>query len=400
MNHLSPFLCERSEHKLSFFSQKKIIFGYANLAGILLISIYKYHFSLIKQLKSMKSTFLSLLLVAFTTTIFAQNDPIEEGVKLHDEGKYAEAIKKFEEALKADAKNMSANYEMANTYNAMQEYDKAIKFADKVIASKSESAGGAYMIKGTAYDMQKKPKKAIEAYMDGIKFAPNVHLLYFNLGVTYMGIKEYDEAEKALINSVTRKPSHASSHFILGYVCSEKKSKVKSLLALYNFLILEPKSKRSKMALGMIEDLLGNSVKKKDNGFDMTITLDDNEKDETFRSADLYLSMSKAVEMSADKALKDSLGVTLAATPAISFKKSNENLFQYLGEVKEKEKGFWWKYYAQFFADVEKNGFTEVLSYYMRLSKEEKEVTEWLDKNKEKVQKFSDWYKKYERKMN
>jgi tetratricopeptide (TPR) repeat protein len=350
----------------------------------------------------MKFSLFMLLLVASNASLFAQKqakDPIEEGVNLHDEGKYAEAIKKFEEALKANPKDATANYEMANTLIALQEYEKAIKFADKVIAGKSKLMGEAYTLKGTAYDMLKKPKKAIDTYMNGIKNAPDAQLLYFNLGVTYMGIKEYDEAEKALINSIKRNQSHASSHLILGYVCSEKKSKVKSLLALYNFLILEPKSKRSKMALGIIEDLLGNSVKKSDNGFDMTITLDDSEKDKLFSSADLYLSMSLASEMTEEKAVKDSLGVIIPNTPAIAFKKNNDNLFTYLAAVKETDKSFWWNYYAQFFADVEKNGFTEVLSYYMRLSKDEKEVKDWLDKNKDSLKKFSDWFKKYDRKI-
>ena len=346
----------------------------------------------------MKSILFALLLLAFNASLFAQKDLIEEGVTLHDEGKYAEAIKKFEEALKADPKNMSANYEMAHTYIAMKEYDKAIKFADKVIGSKSKTAGGAYIIKGTAYDIQGKPKKAIETYEEGIKTNPDMHLLYFNLGVTYWGIKQYEEAEDALANSIARNYGHASSHLILGYVVADKGSKVKSLLALYNFLMLEPSGKRAEAALATIEKVWGYGVAKKDNGFDMTITLGNNEQDQTFRSADLFISMSKAVEITEDKVLKDSLGVKLSATPAIVFKKNNQSLFKYLKE-QDKNNGFWWSYYAQFFADIEKNGFTEVLSYYMRLSKEEKEVTEWLEKNKETLKKFGDWFGKYERKI-
>jgi tetratricopeptide (TPR) repeat protein len=325
---------------------------------------------------------------------------MKTGIELHDAGKYEEAIQQFESALKKEPKNTFPHYEMANTYINLQKYDKAIKHADKVIDANDKNLAGAYMLKGTAYDLLQKPKKAIEVYKKGIEAMPDFYLLHYNLGITEAGIKEYDNAEIAFIQALTLKPTHASSHYALGVVQWEKGRKVKTLLALYNFILLESNTKRAVNALKIIDDVIDKTAKKQKNGFDMTITFNSNTGDDSFRGADLLLGLSRAMILGENKGKLDSLGIK--SSPALNgFIQTNEYLFKYLGKPKVKgaENDFWWRFYAVFFADMEKAGFTEALSYYIRTPFNAAEVQKWMKDNQATLKQWNEWTRKYERKM-
>ena len=58
-------------------------------------------------------------------------DLIKAGIQLHDAGDFKGAIAKYEEALRLDAKSPSALFEIANTYVALEEYKKALKYVEK-----------------------------------------------------------------------------------------------------------------------------------------------------------------------------------------------------------------------------------------------------------------------------
>lgn len=64
-----------------------------------------------------------LLLILFPVLSFSQNKneakvKVNEGIILHDEGKYNDALDKYEEALKLDKNNLIAISEKAMTLEA------------------------------------------------------------------------------------------------------------------------------------------------------------------------------------------------------------------------------------------------------------------------------------------
>lgn len=314
---------------------------------------------------------------------------VQEGIKLYDKGNYDAAIEQYNKALAIDKKSPAANYEMANTYFHLKNYEKAIDYSEKVISANKKYVDQAYIIKGSAQDMAGKPKDAIKTYKKAIKDFPDNHLLYFNLGYTAYKIKETKEAMQALQKAVIIKPSHASSHLLLAYVMDEQGSRVRSMLCLYNFLLLEPKGNRAEAAYKMLNALLRKGVRK-ESGNTISITLpSDSKEPDDFQAAELMISLleaSKTAEKNEDKSDEQ------------FFADNTKAFFDLLGSLRKDEKGFWWSYYIDFFYDMSNSGKTEAFSYYISQVSGKEPVTQWLDANKEKIDALSRWYKGYERK--
>jgi tetratricopeptide (TPR) repeat protein len=324
----------------------------------------------------------------------AQNNEIEnyvgKGVELHDKGDYAAAIREFQKALSIDGNSPLANFERANTYFAMKEYEKAIDHADKVIALGTRYVDQAYIAKGSALDMQDKPQEAIKVYQEGIKHYPRNHLLYYNLAFTSYTIKEDDQTEEALEKGLKLNPSHASSHLLMGYLMSDMNDRVKSLLALYNFLMLEPTGERAKEALALVDQEMKSGVVR-ENDKKTSIYIPDRKTDSTdnFRPADFWLSMLEAgknLDKNKDK------------SDAELFMQNSKAFLGLLGTLKKDNTGFWWNYYVAFYEELFKDkNREEAFSYLISASWDDKKVMAWIKKNKNKVQDLAKWYQSYAR---
>ena len=292
----------------------------------------------------------------------------------------------FKEALKIDKKSPLANYEIANTYLAIKEYSKAIKHANTVIKVNKQYVGSAFILKGTALDLQGKSKDAIKTYKKGIKKDPTNYLLHYNLALTAFNTKDYKQAEKSTTNAIKNNPQHGSSHMLLSYAMNAQGKRVPTTLAAFYFLMVEPNTQRSQGVLQLLESKLDQGVKKTgENKITISISPDtDNE----FSAAELSLSMlaaTKNIEENKDK------------TDQELFIDNTKSFFSILGEMKNDEKkSFWWTFYVNFFDDMVKAGHNETFCYYINQTKEDEAIEEWLEKNDAKFKAFSNWVKEYE----
>lgn len=363
-------------------------------------------------------SFLLLLFVSSTTITLAQTDInqiVKEGNDLHDAGKFKEAISKYEMALKIDPKNTTVNYEMSNTYIAMQEYKKAIKYADKIIDLKSTHLADAYMLKGTAYDMIGKTKKSLETYKKGIEASPDSYLLYFNTGVTLTKDKQYNEGEKYFLEAIQIKPTHGSSHLQLGNIGTLTGSKAKALMGYYFYLLLNPDGKFASLAFSEIEKIMFAAPKKSDKANTFELVLPPASGDVDMLTLDLLLSinpmMDKMLQDSADlkiknaKTAEDSLAikeVLKKITPTDPFQAyihKNSQFFRTVGQVIDEQKdriGTWLRFYGQFYSAIEKVGYTETFSYVVLKGSKSTVIQTWLSNNSDKVKAFNDWVSQYD----
>jgi len=343
---------------------------------------------------------LSLLLIVFSLITFtpalqAQTGELQnlvnQGVNLYDNGKYDEAIEKFEAALKIDPKSDLANYEIALVYFALGKYDRCVEHCDKALGPKSVVEDQAYMLKGNALDMAGKPQEAIKVYQKSIKNNPDNNLTHYNLGLTYYKVNDFENAEKSLQNALQLKNTHAGSHLVLGYLMIDKGERLKSILALFNFLLLEPKGKRAEDAYRRLQDQLSKGVKKTgDNTITISMAPPDGKADE-FRSAEMMISLleaAKTTEKNADK------------TEEQLFVQNTESLFGMLGGLQKDKKGFWWDFYVRFYNDMNEEKHVEALCYFISQTKENNApVQAWLQANAGKVEKLMQWVNGYTRKF-
>jgi tetratricopeptide (TPR) repeat protein len=358
-----------------------------------------------------------VFILTFNFTLFAQKELeniVREGIELHDSGKFAEAISKYEEAAKIDPQSTLVNYEIANTYMAMKEYKKAVKYAEKVIELKKRNLDEAYLLKGNALDMMGKTKESIKSYKEGLKVSPKSYLIHFNLGITYLKDKQTKEAEKCFLEAIHLKPSHASSHLQLGNIGAQVGSKAKGLFGYYFYQLLNPENRFSDFAYKSINDLmpLKTKTQKSENGnniFELVLP-----NDLELSTLDLTLSMIPMI----DNLLQDSVNTKIvgaktqedSASVKEIFKKitpdnpldamvfRNIKFFESAAELvdeKEKNQSAWIRFYAQFFADLHKAGHTEAFSYFIAKPSKEPAITKWLHKNADKVKNLNDWLNEY-----
>src|SRR5262245_54656879 len=187
----------------------------------------------------------------------AETATIETGIKLHDAGKYDEAIAKYEEVLKLSPANMTALYELAYSFAANKEYEKSLAAATRGAEYQSDELPMFYDLIGGAYDSLGEAQKAIDAYKKGIQIVPDASTLYYNMGVTYLeSLKKADEARRALEMAVTLDPMQPEFHLMLGQVFQSTGYPTPALLAFSTYLVLNPTGPRALSAYGFWRAIL------------------------------------------------------------------------------------------------------------------------------------------------
>src|ERR1041385_8435517 len=114
---------------------------------------------------------ITLAFAIFSIHSVAQNTEkaeqlVDEGIKLHDQGQYAEAIARYQHALSEVADYPRALYEMSYTYYMTGNYDSTIILSNRMIELKVQDdiLKSVYVTLGNAYDDLKEYDKAEDIY--------------------------------------------------------------------------------------------------------------------------------------------------------------------------------------------------------------------------------------------
>jgi Tfp pilus assembly protein PilF len=355
-------------------------------------------YSSFKSFQKMQNFKKILLFIAFllpiSSILTAQTakEFYKKGIELYDNGNYEGALGQYEAALKIEPKNSTFHYEMASTYLALQKYDDAIKYAEKVIKLKDGNENLAHVLVGTGYDLLEKPKKAIKAYEEGIKAYPNDYNLYFNLGITLQSQKEYDKAESAAMSSIKNNPLHANSHALLANVEYEKNKKIRTMLPFYGYLWVKPTGTKALAIRELLERLYLKGVKvsqKEDGNSTISITLDMLSDKEEFSSEESAMTLTASLmSIKLDKKTEDSLKVN--STPEGKFYNNTETLFQLLSKKDRKTTdSFWQTTYVNPFKELYESNHLEAFCYSVYGDTEA--VKKWQEKNVDKVAAYGIW---------
>ncbi len=326
--------------------------------------------------------YLFILAISPLSAQEAQSNFIIEGIKMYDKGDYEGALEMYKKALTSNPASIQATYEIASTCLQLKDYTNAIKYSEKVITANKDFADQAYIVKGSALDYLLKPVEAANTYRKAIKRYPKNQLLYYNLALTSFNLKGYKEADEALMKSLKLNPSHANSHFLLGLSMITQGKRVQGILALYNFLLLEPKSKKSASVLQTLEDEWKNrTVKAKPTSKTAQVKKEEDE----FYTAGLMLDVLESSKNNEPNKNKPAV---------LLFAENSNTFFTILGESKKDKKGFWWNFYVDYFYILAANHHTEALCYYITQSRDGA-YEEWLKDNLKKMEALSEWYTKY-----
>ncbi len=322
-----------------------------------------------------------------------ENTKINEGISLHDKGFYKKAIKLYQEALQINPDNVLAMYEIAYSYSLTGDHENSLKYSLKGLEYKSEYLGILYMTAGNSLDILGQSENAIKVYTKAISFNPNEHMFYYNLGITYYQMSNFEKAEENFIESLKRNHNHPSSNMALAEIYINKGQQIPAILLLCKFLINEPKSQRSIQAHEKLTNVLSAGVtKESEKNISVNIfALADPNKTQ-FSTIEMFFKLSRATRYTEENKDKSEIELRLSELSSLMAFMKKEDL-------KSQDK-FIEKYLITYFSDLSKNEFNTVFTYYIHQIYNKTSIQEWLKKNWPKVDEFEKWNTGYELNIN
>lgn len=328
----------------------------------------------------MKTSLLSLLLLAITYTTTAQNNDAFEslirlGIQLHDQGEYENAIKTYEQALDINADSKQAFYEIAYSYSMLKKYKESIEYAQKALESTNGDSKldlSIYIILGSNYDDMGQPEKALKVYNQALNQGEH-YLLYYNKGLTHHRMNEWEDALLNYKNALMLHVTHPTSNLQVAKIYLAQEDVVSAFFYYIFFLMVEPFTARSQSAL---EELF--SIVK---GTNILVPTD--------HQPTLYLTISMGfMAMNVLEAEKQNIKTTpydrlLKVFQAVYSVKDKVDVKQLRDDICS-------AYYAPLFYAACDSGYMEVLCRYVTCSMDEKS-DEWLQENEDKVKEFFAW---------
>ena len=347
--------------------------------------------------------FLIIILITFATAVFSQNSPVQtlirEGVILHDSTQYAEAIVKFEEALKIDPKSSLALYELSLTHLEMKNYDKALEYSTKVINLNDQNLlTGAYAVKSQALTESGDVDKAIQLLKEGLEKVGESHHLHFNLALDYYKINDTDNALKHVTRAIELNKGNCAAFLLSAYVWRDKGMWIRSIFSFQMFLLLEPDSRRSKNAFSeMLEAMFITEVGEEpvqrsfvqmqlDRGETKQETPPLAPNEEVDRDEIAEIVKSTVESLRNDQESIDTFETFLEVNKVL-VKALDQNINDEMNED-----GFW-NFYYPFFHSILNSDYYETYARYISVSYYP-ESLEWWDENSEEAQNFINWFEK------
>jgi len=318
---------------------------------------------------------LSLLSIkGFGQTATDAKTLVNQGVALNDAGKYAEAIEKYNQAIKLDPKYETGYYEMAYTLFTTNKGADALPFLNKLITLNPQSAA-AYDMLGSIYDDMKQSDKAIEYYLKGIQSDSTYQRLHYNLAITYYRTGKLPEAEVQAIKAIKLDPKHASSQRIYGMATYGLGKRGASLLAWCSFLMLEPKTARSVEAIKYVKNIVNYGITKVDSK-NVNIQMSPDNPSNVM----MPIATIAATENKTNLSAIDSLQLQLTS------------LFQIAHTITmDKTQPFLVNYYSEYFDKLAHTGNMAAFTRYITLSANNDENVAWFKEHDSELKAFQQW---------
>ena len=326
-------------------------------------------------------TVISFIACVFAPALGAEDfeQLIQDGVKLHDAGKYREAIEQYDKALKINPKSCMAIYEKVFSLWSAKETDEAIKTGEAVAQTDCKKHTNLRMLLASAYDDRGENAKAVALLKGLVQEAPNNHFMHYNLAISLSRAGLNKEAEQSLQAALRLEPRHFSSHYALGRILYASNQRAKAMLCYYMALLIEPAGKRSAEIMRYIDEYYAGLATEK-NDKEITLNVASAGDGDSAAFSDLTIGMGAALAKSKKKNRDEAFAdITLA-------------YLQILAELRPKNNGFYWSQYVDFFSALKAAKHDAAFVRVIQVSSSET-ARSWIDANKEKALMLQEWLK-------
>jgi tetratricopeptide (TPR) repeat protein len=193
-----------------------------------------------------------------------------EAAKLHEDGKYAEAVKEYELALKEDPKNADIDARYGLALQALKRFKEAEAAYDKAIALAPDVAAN-YYYKGSIYDEQNQLDTAKRLYEKALALDPNLNQAKQALDALNAGgedttlsqaldaynKKNYPKSIQLVESVLNTDPNNATAYYYKGLDYDAEKKLEPARLAYEKAVELSPSLSDAVYALAVVLDTQG-----------------------------------------------------------------------------------------------------------------------------------------------
>lgn len=351
--------------------------------------------------------FITLSIVSSLLLLYGQSAAAEEligeGVELHDEGKFKEAIEKYNEALTIDPNSILATYELSLSYLALQDYENASRYSTEVINSDNKQlSSGAYAVKSEALAGMDKVDEAIALLQEGLIKNGDEYLLHFNLALNFYNKTDVGKALEHVKRAIDLDKTHSGAFLLNAHALNDKGLWVQSILSYQMFLLLEPDSKRSKNAFEEMLYLM--QIKKPEEPAAPGSFI---QQQMMRNQPDSVLHTEKIPPLTIEEGLNRNLVYHAITTTLNSlhnssdehdgftlFKTVNREIMHILiRESKGAKEGVFWTFYIPFFSHIAESEYYDTFCRYISVSYFP-ESLEWWQENPAEAVNFVIWFEK------
>lgn len=302
-------------------------------------------------------------------TLINTAEVVEQGKQLYDSGEYSKAIEKYLTVSERDTGYVYMLTELALTYLASEDFDKAISICQDGLSKPSEYRAQLMKTQAIAADRKGEYDNSVLLFKKAIEAFPFDYSLHFNLGVTYYNHHEYDKATDCFFTALSINPFHSGSHLNLARMAAGQGKKTHSMLSFGLYLSINNEDNER---LIMLDNVLSDQYKE-----DGTIP---------FNGSNAFDKLDQIIRagIAMDKKYKTIIDFDVATV------RQFQMFFEQLGTTDNNAKDPWRDFYLPIYQTVKQNDMVDAFICHIVKSSGNEQVKKWQKKNEKKIDSFYD----------
>ena len=320
------------------------------------------------------------VLCFFTTVLYAQeNNPliesgpiIQEGLELHDKGKYKEAIELYKKINRSDTNYVWALYELGLSYAADSQFNKALSAYREGLSLDidREREADFYTSYASLLDDMNEKEKALLVYDTAIAKYPAYSPLLLNKATTLLRMDRNAEAEALLKKNLLMDPYSNSSHYLLGLAALRQGKIVPAFISSFSYLMMTPSGRHFQNSINLLSVVANN-------------------KDELNEYMENRKETPSEMFQLLEQILLSKIALDKNYKPLIKLDDAICRQIQVLMEKMEyieSDDDFWMQYYIPLYKKLFNTGKFEPFIYYIFSNVNSETIQSYVKKNKKEVQ--------------
>ncbi|MEY2830725.1 MAG: hypothetical protein RIQ33_2583 [Bacteroidota bacterium] len=309
-----------------------------------------------------------------------------EAVKLIDARKFDSGIKLLQDAVKLDPTNSKIVYQMAIAYYQKLDIEKSQLIFEKLLKMHT-LLPEYYQAYSILLEDVNQIQKALNVLDIGIKKFSEAGILYLQKGTIYAAQKKYNSAINCFEKGIDAEPLLAANYYYAAKLYCYSNEEVWGMIYGEIFMNLERNSKRTTEISKLLFDTYKSEIK---------FTTDST----TAVSFSKFVSI-KNDELSNVAIYEPTLMQALIGTKALNINTLDKVRTKFLDIYYENKYPLKFNNILfQFQKEIKDAGHFEAYNHWLLYKGNETDFTIWQLKNKEKWEKFIEWYKSHKLEIN